>query len=144
MISAFGQLKQAGKLADLPGILRSLTSQVETNLTWPQLAALTLFGREVEERDIKNLAFPGNSQYATRQGQDQFYLIINEKARVEIIKLVFGVQVGESPRTILPGKTTPSAPAYPSENMENDTEPGHSSPPRDLPSEQDPVRPRTY
>ncbi len=144
LISAFNQLKQAGKLADLPAIVRSLTEQVETNLTRTQMAALALFGREIGEGDIQSLTFPGNPQYITRDGQDLFYLVINEKVRVEIIKLVFGVQVGESPRTILPGKTTPSAPAYPSENMENDTEPGRSSPPRDLPSEQDPVRPRTY
>lgn len=137
LISAFNQLKQAGRLTDLPPIVRSLTERVESNLTWSQMAALALFGREVDEGDIKSLVFPGSSQYASRGGQDLFYLVINEKARVEIIKLVFGVQVDENPQIVLPGRTVPAKPSYPSENAEKPGESGYPHYQQDLPSEQD-------
>ncbi len=127
LVSTFGQLKQSGKLSDLPSVVGSLSEGLESNLSRSQMAALALFGRKVNERDIKSLVFPGNPQYASRDGQDVFYLVINEKARVEIIKLVFGVSVDEDPQTVLPGRAIPG-------KQGNGDSPSR---PQDWPSDQD-------
>jgi len=101
------------------------------------MAALALFGREIDESNIKSFAFPGNPQYTTREGQDLFYLVVNEKARVEIIKLVFGVSVVENPQIVLPGRTVPPLTPSSPEVMENSGEGEYPDHPEDLPSEQD-------
>jgi len=47
LIAAFSQLKEKGKLKDLPQIYKSLTENVETNLTLTQITALAVFGLKV-------------------------------------------------------------------------------------------------
>ncbi len=125
LISTFSQLKKSGKLANFPAVIGSLNEGVESNLTRSQMGALALFGGKVNERDIKSLVFPGNPQYVLRDGQDVFYLVVNEKVRVEIIKLVFGVTVDEDPQTVLPGWEIPQGEREPSPR------------PQDWPSDQD-------
>ncbi len=138
LISAFNQLRKAGRLTDLPALVRTLTERVETNFTRAQMAALARLGREMGEVNIQRFLFPGNPQYCTREGRDIFFLIANEKARVEIIKLVFGAQVEENPQIVLSGKTPPKELLYPPGNTGKSGEPGFPGHlPQDLPSEQD-------
>lgn len=104
LLAAFSQLKERGKLTDIPAVYRTLTENVETNLTAAQIGSLALFARELDLSSVSFFSFPGSAQYATRGGQDILYLVINEKARVELIKAIFGVEVAENTQIVLPGK----------------------------------------
>ncbi|HOP68388.1 MAG TPA: LCP family protein [Bacillota bacterium] len=103
LIAAFSQLKEKGKLKDLPQIYKSLTENVETNLTLTQITALAVFGLKVDPEDINTYIFSGTNQFAPRGDQDISYLVIDERARVELIKEVFGITVEQRPQITLPG-----------------------------------------
>lgn len=104
LLDAFRQLKDKGRLTDLPRIFHALTERLETNLTPAQAASLAFFAQEVDLAGVNMYAFPGSSQYAPHGDLDVFYLVINEKARVELIKAIFGAAVAERQQISLPGK----------------------------------------
>ena len=103
LIATFKQLKQAGKLVKLPQVYKSLTETVDTNLNLSQMAALALYGKEVDPDNIKSHVLAGSIQWAPRDGLNICYLVIDEKARVELIQEVFGVRVAERPQITLSG-----------------------------------------
>lgn len=123
LIATFKQLKQAGKLVKIPQVYKSLTETVDTNLSLSQMAALALYGKEIKPEDIKSHVIAGSIQWAPRGGLDICYLVIDERARVELIKELFGVQVEERPQITLPGPRV-----KPAQNGEQ--------PPSDIPGEQ--------
>ncbi|HHX87526.1 MAG TPA: LCP family protein [Firmicutes bacterium] len=103
LIATFKQLKQAGKLVKIPQVYKSLTETVDTNLNLSQMAALALYGKEIDPEDIKSHVLAGSIQWAPRGEFDICYLVIDEQARVELIKELFGVKVEERPQITLPG-----------------------------------------
>lgn len=105
LIEAFKQLKQRGKLKDIPALYRSLQNNVETNLKVAQIAQLAVFGMQIKPDQINTHVFTGTCQYAPRNGIDICYVVINEQARVELIKEVFGVNVPLRPQITLPGRS---------------------------------------
>lgn len=111
LVAAFKQLRRQGRLSELPGLYRSLTENVETNLSFRQMASLALFGTGVEPVTIKTHAFAGVMQYAPRGSIDALnYWVIDEQARVELIEAVFGVTVPLLTQITLPGPRRPEAP----------------------------------
>lgn len=117
LIAAFRQMRRQGRLGELPGLYRTLTENVETNLSPRQIAALALFGTRVEPDTIKTYVFNGEMQYAPRGSIDALnYWVIDEKARVSLINEIFGVEVALFPQMSLPG---PRKPAEPSEVEES-------------------------
>lgn len=126
LIEAFRQIKERGKLRDIPAIYRSVQNNVETNLSLGQIAQLALFGLKLNPKDISTHLFEGSSQIAPRNGLDVYYVVINEKRRVELIKEVFGVDVPLRPQITLPGPSKKPGEA-PAENPE---------PPQMLPSDE--------
>ncbi len=110
LIEAFRQLRRQGRLKALPGIYRALTENVETNLSPRQLASLALFGTRVEPDTIKTYFVSGEMQYAPRGSIDALnYWVIDEEARVNLIKEIFGIQVALLPQMVLPGPRRPEA-----------------------------------
>ncbi len=107
LIATFKQLKKAGKLVKLPQVYRSLTETVHTNLGLNQIAALALYGNEVDAEDIKSYVMPGFGQWGPQGEIDVSYWVINEKERVEVIEAIFGVTVAERPQINLPGPRRP-------------------------------------
>lgn len=103
LIATFKQLKQAGKLVKIPQVYKSLTETVDTNLNLSQMAALALYGKEIDPDDIKSHVLAGSIQWAPRGELDICYLVIDERARVELIKEVFGIKVADRPQITLPG-----------------------------------------
>lgn len=132
LIEAFSQIKQRGKLKDIPVFYRSMQNNVETNLNAAQIAQLAVFGLKIKPDTITAHVFPGSIQYAPRNGLDISYVVINEQARVELIKEVFGADVLTRPQITLPGPShrpvqqpQPSEPQPPDEyNAPVDDEPG--------------------
>lgn len=103
LIEAFRQVKERGKLKDIPAFYRSVKNNVETNLSVTKMAQLAVFGLKIKPDMITTHVFPGSIQYAPRNGLDISYVVINEQSRVEIIKEVFGVVVPARPQITLPG-----------------------------------------
>ncbi len=110
LIEAFRQLRRQGRLRELPGIYRALTENVETNLSLRQLASLALYGSRVEPDTIKTYFVSGEMQYAPRGSIDALnYWVIDEEARVNLIKEIFGIRVALRPQMELPGPRKPEA-----------------------------------
>lgn len=110
MITAFKQLRRQGRLSELPGLLETLKENVETNLSLRQIASLALFGARVEPDTIQTFVFNGEMQFAPRGNIDALnYWVIDEKARVDLIKEIFGVKVALLPQITLPGPRRPAA-----------------------------------
>lgn len=103
LIATFQQLKKAGKLVKLPQVYKSLTETVHTNLNLNQIAALALYGNEVDAADIKAHVMPGFGQWGPQGNLDIAFWVINEKERVKVIEEVFGVTVPERSQITLPG-----------------------------------------
>jgi polyisoprenyl-teichoic acid--peptidoglycan teichoic acid transferase len=87
----FFYLREEGKITDIPKIYRLYRDFVDTDLSYKQIAALTVYGRDFEVND-ENLRF-----YTIRGGSQTqdgiWYSIMNQKERVRIIEEVFGLQV---------------------------------------------------
>ncbi|NMA91821.1 MAG: LCP family protein [Firmicutes bacterium] len=103
LIATFKQLKQAGKLVKLPQVYKSLKETVDTDLNFSQIASLALYAREIEPEDIGSHVLAGSTQWAPRGELDICYLVIDEAARVSLIKELFGVEVEARPQIYLPG-----------------------------------------
>lgn len=130
LVAAFRQLRSQGRLSELPGLFRTLQENVETNLSLRQIAALALFGTRVDPDSIKVYVFAGETQYAPRGNIDALnYWVIDEKARVRLIKEVFGVRVAQRPQMSLPGPRKPEKPADPSKPARPDETPVENQPP---------------
>lgn len=87
----FFYLREEGKITDIPKIYRLYKDFVDTDLSYKQIAALTVYGRDFEVTD-DNLRFytiHGGSQ--TQDGI--WYSIMNQDQRVRIIEEVFGLKV---------------------------------------------------
>lgn len=119
MIAAFEQLREKGKLTQIPDIYRSVQKNVDTNLSLSQMGALALYGMEVDPSDIDNYRFDGEGQYTPRGGQNIYYLVPNEQQRVDIIEEVFGQRVDKRPQINLP----PPIPDEEEEEEETESEP---------------------
>ncbi len=111
LVEAFRQIKERGKLRDIPAMYRSVQNNVETNLNAAQIAQLALFGLRVKAEDISMDVFTGSGQYAPRNGLNISYVVINEQSRVELIKKVFGVDVPAREQITLPGPGMAPLPA---------------------------------
>ncbi len=102
VLETFRQLRENGRLAGLPKLLQGLNATMETNLSALQMASLALFGKEMDPEGIRLYAFPGSPGLAVQGGHDVFYLVINEKARIELIKTAFGVEPAPREEAALP------------------------------------------
>lgn len=135
LISAFSQLKQRGKITQVPQIYNSLSQNVETNLSTTQILSLALFGMKVEPGSINSHTFKGSGQFAPRNGLNISYHVIDEQARVELIRHIFGVTVDARPQITLRGRIQPPDPDLPSdENLlseEEDHDPFYPLEPED-------------
>ncbi|MFY9503986.1 MAG: LCP family protein [Dethiobacteria bacterium] len=130
LIEAFDQIKERGKLCDLPALYRSVQDNVETNLNVAQVAQLAIFGLQVKTDQITSHVFSGSCQSALRDGYYISYVVIDEQERVELIKEVFGVEVPLRPQISLSGpgqKSTPVSPT-PSPAQQTPAKPQPSAP----------------
>ncbi len=109
MIALFDQFKRDGRLFNLPGIYRVISSQLETDMNIGQIGALGLLGMTVNPDNIETFVFGGSGQLSYQHGQNIWYLVIDEKARVDTIEEVFGVTVDKNPQISLPGPYNPES-----------------------------------
>lgn len=125
LIEAFRQIKEKGKLRDIPALYRSVQNNIETNLSAAQITQLALIGMKVKPDQITSHVFTGNSRLAASGGVNVSYVVIDEKLRVELIKEAFGMEVAERPQAVLPA---PLKKAVASDPVSSDPLPSSSLP----------------
>ncbi len=113
MVEAFRQIKEKGKLRDIPALFRSVQNNIETNLSAAQIAQLALIGMKVKPDQITTHVFTGSSRYAASGGVNVSYVVIDEKKRVELIREAFGMEVAERKPPVMPAPIKGAVPTEP-------------------------------
>ncbi len=109
LITMFDQLRGPAGIIKIPLLLNALRNNVETELNSFQISALGIFGLRVNPAEIETFIFSGQGRLSDRNGQNIWYLVIDEEKRVEIIREVFGVTVEKRPPITLPGPVAPES-----------------------------------
>jgi anionic cell wall polymer biosynthesis LytR-Cps2A-Psr (LCP) family protein len=94
----------------MPALVFSIQSNIETDLSAPRLIALGLLGFRIDREDIATGSFSGEGRLSYRDGQNIYYLLINEAERVEMIRNIFGVEVQLRSSPDLPGPVVTEPP----------------------------------
>jgi LCP family protein required for cell wall assembly len=92
LVELFRQIKNNGKLIDIPKLLQSLSGQVKTNMSLEQMCALAYFGMNLDESKITSRTMPGDLVYMIYNWN---YVIIDQAGRVKLIREVYGADVPE-------------------------------------------------
>ncbi len=87
----FEQFKESNKLMSIPTIYQSLKEDIYTNFTFEQVVSLAANIKDLEVDNINTHTFPGF--YGSRDGISMW--IINQSARVSLIKEVFGITASQ-------------------------------------------------
>ena len=132
LVEAFQQIKERGKLRDIPAMYRSIQDNLETDLSPAQIAQLALLGLKMNTGEITTHVFEGGCQTAPSNGINISYVVIDEVKRLELIEEVFGVRVPERPQITLPGpirsKPDPAPEAVPQPKPEPAPAPAPAKP----------------
>jgi polyisoprenyl-teichoic acid--peptidoglycan teichoic acid transferase len=107
LIALFKKVVSLEGFFKLPLLYKAMHNSIETSLSLPQMAVLGLYGLRVDSEKISSNAFSGEGRLSARDGQNIWYLVINEEARVETIKAVFGMTVEKRSQVTLPGPIAP-------------------------------------
>jgi len=106
MIELLKQLKSEGGLTDIPEIYRVVNQHIDTDLSFSQVTALALFGFNVDPSEIQTHIFDGDGGMSAQNGQNIWFLDIDEETRISLIKEVFGVNVEKRELPPLPDPAT--------------------------------------
>ncbi len=95
----FFYLKEKGRITDIPAIYRIYRDNVETDLSYTQIAALAYYARDfkIDDDHLKFHTIRGEGQM--RDGI--WYQVASQPNRVNIIKEVFGIEVEPWPPLVL-------------------------------------------
>jgi len=107
LVALFDQLRGPSGIIKAPGLVSAVIRNVETDISLPNLGLLGIIGLRINPAEIETFIFSGKGQLSARDGQNIWYLVINESERVEIIKSVFEVKVEERDQLSLPGPVAP-------------------------------------
>ena len=107
LIALFSQLLSPRGIFSLPTFYRAVDSNIETSFHILELLALGLFGFRVDYDRIEGYVFTGEGKLSNRDGNNIYYLVIDDDYRLEIIKQVFGLLVERLDPPYLPGPVAP-------------------------------------
>ncbi len=146
MIALFEQFKQPANIPRIPILYGAVRENVNTDLSLPQLLGLGLFGLRVTPAEIDTAVFSGSGQLSYRDGQNIWYLVVDESDRVSTIENIFGVTVEQRSMPALPGPVTtepedpePEPEPEPEEEKKEDPDPEQPEEPEENgEAEQDP------
>ncbi len=151
MIVLLDQITEPRGIIRAPALYRAVTNSVEMDLNKLQLAGLGLFGLRVDPSEIESYVLGGRGQLSYRDGQNIYYLVIDEDYRVEVIEKVFGIKVDHRAMPTLEGPMVEDEPEEPEPDPEiepeeeadqepvEDPEPGQDDPVEEDPEEEKPV-----
>ncbi len=106
--ATFDYYREQDLLKNIPFTYKVYKDHVDTNLTYKQIAALALYGRDFAAGDetIRFFSFTGRNQMK----DGLWYLTLDQAERIRIIKEVFGITAARWPTEVLTD-TPPPAPA---------------------------------
>jgi polyisoprenyl-teichoic acid--peptidoglycan teichoic acid transferase len=90
LVAVFKKLQSTASIFNVPQILTSMKDNVYTNMNFPQLAALAVFGSKLPEKNITMRTLPGTYEYGIFRRN---FVLLDQDKRVQMIKDVFGVSV---------------------------------------------------
>ena len=93
LIALFQKIKEEGQLSLIPGILEAMRSDLYTNVTPAQIAALVAFAADIDPESIRAYSIHGDmvEQYLWR------YSMVDQQARKDILKEVYGIDAAPLP-----------------------------------------------
>ncbi len=97
LFAVFNQLKSRGQLANILNIYNSVKGYVKTNLTAEQIAALGVFGMQLNEDTLNRHTLSGTYIDNTSYNNASYYVLYNDKL-VSLIKQIFGITIEPDPR----------------------------------------------
>lgn len=125
MVAAFEQFSRANKLLKAPEVYMNMRNNVETNLTVEQMASLALFAtHNIRPDNINTHIMPGSlgmGRMSENVSFSSWYYLIDQQARVELIKDIWGISVDPRPTDTL-------YPPLPDEEPDDESE--HDPPPK--------------
>jgi polyisoprenyl-teichoic acid--peptidoglycan teichoic acid transferase len=136
LIALFSQLLSARGFVSLPAFYRAADTNIETSLNTLQLLTLGLFGLRLDYDLIDGYVFAGDGKLSGRNGNNIYYLVIDDDYRLEIINRVFGLQVERLDPPYLPGPVAPEPSPEEEPELIMEPEPDELPPPEEQP---DPV-----
>lgn len=95
LLAIFDQLRREKRLTDLPGIYLAVRGDIETNLTFSQLAALAVFLTRLDLTDIRRTTLAG--EYISNVYNASYYVLYNDKL-VDLVQDEFGVTITRDDR----------------------------------------------
>jgi len=107
LIALFNQLLSSRGIISLPAFYRAVNSNIETSFNPLQLLVLGLFGFRLDYDRLEGYVFAGKGKLSNRDGSNIYFLVIDDDYRLEIIELVFGLQVERLDLPYLPGRVAP-------------------------------------
>ena len=107
LIALFNQLLSSRGIISLPAFYRAVNSNIETSFNPLQLLVLGLFGFRLDYDRLEGYVFAGEGKLSNRNGSNIYFLVIDDDYRLEIIELVFGLQVERLDLPYLPGPVAP-------------------------------------
>jgi len=90
MKMVFDKFKSSNMLSTIPRIFQTMTNTFDTNLTLDQIAALALFGNNIDSADIKTYHLTGEYQWLKKPNKN-IYMLVDEEKKNEIVAQVFGI-----------------------------------------------------
>jgi LCP family protein required for cell wall assembly len=90
LLTVFKKLQSDSKILDVPKLLMSMQGKVFTNMNFEQLAAITVFGKDLPQANITMRTMPG--AYINLIFK-RSYVLLDQAKRVQMIKDVYGVSV---------------------------------------------------
>ena len=93
LFAIFRKLRDEGRLAMLPEIYQGVKDDIYTNLTVPQIAALTLFAMKLDDAGLKRTTLDG--EYVSNVYNASYYVLRN-KSLAKLVKEEFGIDIKRS------------------------------------------------
>jgi LCP family protein required for cell wall assembly len=87
LIAIFKKLKQESKLSMIPDLLKTMGDNVYTNTSLTQTMSLVNFAQGLDEDSIRSYSIQGRMHYQ----YDWRYCFIDQQARIDILKEVYGI-----------------------------------------------------
>lgn len=90
LLTVFKKLQNESTILDVPQMLLGMQGKVFTNMNFQQLAALAVFGKDLDQEKISLHTMPGSYNYGIF---NRNYVIIDQAKRVQLIKSIYGIDV---------------------------------------------------
>ena len=120
LTALFKKMVSPAGLAKMPLLISAVKTNIQTDLSFAQLSALSALGLKIDRQNIISRVFGGEGRLSARRGQNIYFLVADQQNRIEIIQEVFGVSVGGLPVPELSGPLAEEPVYVPEEVIEPD------------------------